>query len=672
MTMADGLSSTDVRGLVGLNEGVLYVGTTGGLTRIATDRWKCATQPPRIDLELWRMGESLVRGANTRLAMPLNDQGLVADMLTMGQRNRVGMSFQYRIPEAFDDWSDWSAQQRIILPELGAGRYTMHVRGRNAAGLISNEAVKEFEILAPLWQTPAFIASSGGGAFLALFAGAYVARRRIHYRRRIEQSERKYRTLVESIRVIPYQAESHSGEFRYVGPQASKLIGHEMSAWMGPGVWSRVIAQDDEPAVRSLWKHAASNGGHFIAEHRLNGENGEIRWVRNIASAANEASDKLISGLMIDITAEKRAEAGDKARRAELESAVAARTAELSAANESLRKEIEERRRVESALRDSEERFSKLFNRSPVAMVLSTLQGGIVLNANDAHLHMTGFSREELIGRPIAEFNTWADMADRVRFVEQLRRDGSVSGFNASFYTKDRRLRVGRVAAECIEHNGQMCLLSAALDITETHQIEMELEKQRQFLNQLINLNPHLIFAKDADGRFTLVNETIAEVYGTTIENLIGKTDADFNQNTEEVAFFRSIDREVMRSGQEHRVEEVITDSNGKIRHLETIKIPLSDEKGIAFGILGVATDITLRKRAEDSLRNAHDQLELRVQERTASLREAEQRARESEELLHHMTDAIPRRCTSFEDQGRRSVVRFYQSRNRRNIRGDR
>ncbi|HEX6387109.1 MAG TPA: PAS domain S-box protein, partial [Anaerolineae bacterium] len=129
------------------------------------------------------------------------------------------------------------------------------------------------------------------------------------------------------------------------------------------------------------------------------------------------------------------------------------------------------------------------------------------------------------------------------------------------------------------------------------------LEQERDFLRQIIDLNPHFMFAKDRQGRFTLVNQAVAEAYGTTVANLLGKTDADFNPNEEEVGHFRRIDLQVMDSLQEQLIpEEPITDATGKVRWLQTVKRPIIEESGVANQLLGIATDITQRKLAKDAL----------------------------------------------------------------------
>jgi PAS domain S-box-containing protein len=101
---------------------------------------------------------------------------------------------------------------------------------------------------------------------------------------------------------------------------------------------------------------------------------------------------------------------------------------------------------------------------------------------------------------------------------------------------------------------------------TSTGQLaEGKVLASRDLLRQIIDINPHFVFAGGQDGRFTLANQAVADCYGTTIEGLIGKTDADFNPNRTEVELFLKMDREAMDSKKERFIpEEVITDVAGK------------------------------------------------------------------------------------------------------------
>ena len=128
---------------------------------------------------------------------------------------------------------------------------------------------------------------------------------------------------------------------------------------------------------------------------------------------------------------------------------------------------------------------------------------------------------------------------------------------------------------------------------------ERELERQRAFLRQVIDITPHLVFAKDREGRFTLVNQAVATLYGVSVDDLIGRRDADFSAHPEEVEQFRRDDLAVIDSGCERIIpEERITDAAGRQRWLRTIKRALAVDDAPADQVLGVATDITDQKIA--------------------------------------------------------------------------
>ena len=142
------------------------------------------------------------------------------------------------------------------------------------------------------------------------------------------------------------------------------------------------------------------------------------------------------------------------------------------------------------------------------------------------------------------------------------------------------------------------------LSSSKSAEIMEELKAQRGFLRLVIDCNPQLVFAKDWDGCFTLANKAVGEIYGTTIENLVGKTDADFNPSIEEVASFRTADQQVISEGKPLLIpEEQVTDARTRqARWFQTLKVPLVSPDGKIRQVLGVATDISARKDAEAAL----------------------------------------------------------------------
>jgi PAS domain S-box-containing protein len=137
------------------------------------------------------------------------------------------------------------------------------------------------------------------------------------------------------------------------------------------------------------------------------------------------------------------------------------------------------------------------------------------------------------------------------------------------------------------------------------------LQEQRTFLRKVIDLNPSFIFAKDRQGQFTLANRTLAEAYGTTVDQLIGKTDADFSPHKEQAQRFHQEDLQVLDSKTEKLIPEVeFIGHDGNSRWMQVIKIPLISADGEAQQSLGVATDITLQKQAAIAMQRAKESAE--------------------------------------------------------------
>jgi PAS domain S-box-containing protein len=138
-----------------------------------------------------------------------------------------------------------------------------------------------------------------------------------------------------------------------------------------------------------------------------------------------------------------------------------------------------------------------------------------------------------------------------------------------------------------------------------------EINGQKQYLRKIIDLNPSSIFAKNRTGQYTIVNQSVADIYGTTVENLVGKTDADFNADREEVAQFLRDDIEVMESRRPKYIsQETITDvRSGRKLYMQTVKTPILEDNGAVNQVLGVSTDITERIETQHAMEQMRDAL---------------------------------------------------------------
>ncbi|MGH7538089.1 MAG: response regulator [Gemmatimonadales bacterium] len=139
-----------------------------------------------------------------------------------------------------------------------------------------------------------------------------------------------------------------------------------------------------------------------------------------------------------------------------------------------------ERRRAEEQLRQSQERFSKVFRASPIGIAITTEQGGQYVDVNDAFLALVGYERKEVIGRTAFEIGVWRDPAVRTRVLDGLRERGTVPNVDLELQTKGGDIRVVLGSFERIDLDGRPCLLSLVHDISERQLLEEQLRQAQR------------------------------------------------------------------------------------------------------------------------------------------------------------------------------------------------
>ena len=136
------------------------------------------------------------------------------------------------------------------------------------------------------------------------------------------------------------------------------------------------------------------------------------------------------------------------------------------------------------------------------------------------------------------------------------------------------------------------------------------LEIHERTIRQIVDLVPHILFVKDIDGRFLLVNRATATAFGLTVEQMTGRAIDEIFDNPDLVARYRSDDLEVINTGvAKHIAEEPFIDAQGRERWHQAIKIPYRTMNGGKSAILCVSQDITEQKKAIESLRQSEQRL---------------------------------------------------------------
>ncbi len=273
----------------------------------------------------------------------------------------------------------------------------------------------------------------------------------------------------------------------------------------------------------------------------------------------------------------------------------------------SIIREITDLKLKEEALRGSEEKFSKAFQASPNAMVITRVSDNIIIDVNDSFIRASGYGYEEVVGKTTIDLNLWREQSDRKMFLAQLTREGSVTKHIFYFQHKLGDIRCGSISGETIHIGTEKCYLSVIEDITDQKNIEEELRVSRDFALAIIDSLPGIFYIYNPQNNSVTWNKTFKEITGYTDDEI--KSMAFLGEFAEEDRDkLRNGLAEILRDGSSSSTDARLLTKDGKqvLFHLTGTRLNMKDEKYI----IGMGIDITSRKNAEDLIRQVNERLQ--------------------------------------------------------------
>lgn len=254
---------------------------------------------------------------------------------------------------------------------------------------------------------------------------------------KIKLSEETYRLIVENQTELIVKA-NPEGNLIFVSPSYCNLFGKTENELLNKSYIPLIHEDDQEPTMREMKKLYTPPYTCYI-EQRVYTKHG-LRWI-----AWNDKAVFDESGKMQKIIATGR--------------------------------DITEKKIADDALKVSEEKFFKAFHINPDSININRMRDGLYIDVNDGFCKMTGFTREEVIGKTSSEINIWANSADRERLVAALKKEGECQNLEAQFRFKDGKVRTGLMSAKIINFNNEVCILSISRDISERKSAEELIRK---------------------------------------------------------------------------------------------------------------------------------------------------------------------------------------------------
>ena len=268
--------------------------------------------------------------------------------------------------------------------------------------------------------------------------------------------------------------------------------------------------------------------------------------------------------------------------------------------NRTLKLAVEKRTRE---LETSEQRYRYLFNAESDAILVIDVETLTLVEVNEAAVDLYGYSHQELLSLHAIDLSSEPEETRQ----QIISRDGRIRIPLRYHRKKDGTVFPVEISASFFELDGRRLLLAAMRDVSERLRAEEALRENRRFLNDLIENSGALIFVKDLEGRYELINRKWEEITGLRREEVLGQTDlAVFPVSVGEQ--FRRNDLKVIDSGEMQEWEETLEGENGR-RFFLSIKFPRRNENGDIVGICGMTTEITERKQAEDVREKLLEQL---------------------------------------------------------------
>ena len=258
-----------------------------------------------------------------------------------------------------------------------------------------------------------------------------------------------------------------------------------------------------------------------------------------------------------------------------------------------------QRKRAEEALRESEARYRTLVKQTSEGIFLVDAETKRILEANEAFANLLSYTPQQLVDLTLYDIIA----SDRLSIdsnVQRILREKNCFIGETAHRRCDGTLAYAEVNVNVIFYGGREVFCIVAHDVSQRKQVEEALRQSEERLKAILDNSTALIYVKDLEGKYILINSWYGILFHLKPEEVKGKTDYDIF-SSEIADIFQANDKKVLEAKTALEWEEVFPHDDGLHTYL-SIKFPLYNAAGDVYAICAISTDITERKRAEEAL----------------------------------------------------------------------
>lgn len=264
-------------------------------------------------------------------------------------------------------------------------------------------------------------------------------------------------------------------------------------------------------------------------------------------------------------------------------------------------KDITERKKIETALKASEQKFAEFTERAKDGVVI--VQDGICKSANKATSQIIGYSIEEFKGK---RFFEWFPSKGKDTLAQRHKKRMAGEEVPASLKTKvlhkNGNIRDIEFSSTVVQFEGRQAEMGIIQDISDLKSLQEALERSEAKYQTLIDHMNEISFMLNPGGKFTDINPAVTQKFGYTSEDIIGKSFSEFIHSDDIPKFEANLKRTL--EGNPEPLELRFLDKKGSFHHLKIASNTIMENNEPA-GILAISSDITERENAINELNQA-------------------------------------------------------------------
>jgi sigma-B regulation protein RsbU (phosphoserine phosphatase) len=270
-----------------------------------------------------------------------------------------------------------------------------------------------------------------------------------------------------------------------------------------------------------------------------------------------------------------------------------------------------ERERSDAALLEAEQKYRGIFEHI-VEGIFQTSPEGRYISANPALARIYGYASPEELMAGLTDIgkSLYVRPERRMEFIQLMQGHDTVTGFESEIYRKDGSvIWIAENVRAFRNARGKLLYYEGTVeDISDRRRAEERLRHSEELYHSLVETLPQNIFRKDAEMRFTFVNQRFCQTLGRPASEIIGRTDLDFYP-PELAEKYRKDDQRVMAEGRTFEAVEQYQPAGGERFYVQVVKTPVHDAHGKVIGLQAIFWDISERRRAEEQIRLANEEL---------------------------------------------------------------